>query len=174
MSDCALTQDYELGCQDFYGGVVVSYIIEKPNLTDITVTTGTVSALTKATGKFFRKYELEAHTGDGKETKTVNPANGTSNTKQAITFPINGMSLTVRNELEKLAKNRLVIILIDNNGNAWLYGKDFGLRLDTTASNTGKVLGDRNGYDLTFGGDEKELAPLVDPTIVAALQTPGD
>jgi len=170
---CALTQDYSLGCQDFFGGIITSYIIEKENVTTCTVTAGTVSTLTKATGKFFRKYELEAHTGDGKETKTVNPANGTSNTKQVITFPINGMSVSVRNEIELLAQNRLIIILIDNNGNAWLYGKDFGLRLDTTSAMTGKALADRNGYDLTFGGDEKGLAPLVDPTIVAALQTAG-
>ena len=116
---------------------------------------------------------MEAHTGDGKETKTVNPANGTSNNKQSVAFPINGMSVSVRNEIEILAKNRLIIVLVDNNGNAWLYGKDFGLRLDSTNANTGKALADRNGYDLTFGGDEKELAPLVDPTIVSALQTAG-
>jgi len=169
--DCSLTQDYTLDSQDFYGGITTVYLIEKAHVS-ITNIGACVISITKKYGSIFRKYELEAHTGDGKELKVVNQTNKTASVKQQIMFPVNGMSLSVRNEIEKLAKNRLLIILIDNNGDALLYGKDFGMRLLNVGGDSGKTLSDRNGYDLTFESDEKREALYVNSDLVNSLQTP--
>ena len=147
---CALTQGYAVGCQDYFGGTAMVYIMEKPNAISITESAGIVTAITKATGKKFQKYAIESHTGEAKSAKATNKENGTSSVKQTVTFPINGMSASIRNEIELLAKNRLLIVIVDNNGIGWLYGKDFGMRLMTANSGTGKALTDRNGYDFTF------------------------
>ncbi len=177
MSDCALTQDYSLGCSDFFGGLNETYIMEfsnvAPNGITIVSGSGVVTGITKTTGSIFRKYELEAHTGDGKEDLTVNRANGTKSVKQTVQFPINGMNVSVRNEIELIAANRLVIVIVDNNGTGWIYGKDFGMRLSKGGAGTGKALSDRNGYDLTFESEEKYLACQVDSATLATLQTPG-
>ncbi len=170
---CSLTQDYVQDCQDYFGGVKTVYLIEFSNITAYTVTAGVVSAITKATGKFFRKYDIQAHTAEGDDAGTVKPETGTRSVKQSVKFPINGMSVTTRNEIELLAKNRLIFVLVDEMGVGWYYGADYGLRLLTYGAKTGKVLADQNGYQLNFEGEEKYLAYKVDSTIVSALQTPG-
>lgn len=177
MADCALTQDYSLGCSDFFGGLNVVYIMEFSNIVagGITITPGSgiVSGITKVTDSLFRKYEIEAYTGDGKEDLTVNRANGTKSVKQTVQFPINGMNVSIRNEIEKIAANRIVIVIVDNNGDGWIYGKDFGMRLVKGSAGTGKALSDRNGYDLSFESEEKYLACQVNSATLDTLQTPG-
>ncbi len=177
MSDCALTQDYSLGCSEFFGGLNVVYIIEFSNIApagiELVPGSGVITGLTKVTGKFFRKYEIEAHTGDGKEDLTVNRTNGTKSVKQTVQFPINGMNVSIRNEIENIAANRIVFVIVDNNGTGWMYGKDFGMRLVKGGAGTGKALADRNGYDLSFESEEKYLACQVADAVVADLQTPG-
>ena len=173
MGTCALTQDYVQDCQDFFAGVNTVYIIEYTAVTATTVTAGAVTALTKATGKFFRKYAIQAHTAEADDVLTVKPEFGTRSTKQSVKFPINGLTTTVRNEIELLAVNRLIFVIIDENGIGWMYGKDYGLRLQTATGKTGKALGDHIGWDFVFEGEERHLAYAVDPTVISALVTPG-
>ena len=170
---CALTQDYALDCNDSFGGVKEIYLMEFENATAITLTAGVVTTLTKATGKLFRKYALVAHTAEGSEDYATTRANGTSEVTQSLKFPINKMSVAVRNELLLIGKNRLLAVVVDENGTPWLYGKDYGLTLTKVGAKTGVALADRNGYELEFECKEKELAPKVDSTIFAALQTAG-
>jgi hypothetical protein len=170
---CALTQGYVQDCQDFFGGVKTVYLIELPNVTTPTVTAGVVTVLTKATGKFFRKYDIQAHMAEGDEAGTVTKEAGTRMVKQSVKFPINGMSASIRSEIELLAQNRLLIVLLDNNGLYWLYGREFGMRLQTYSAKTGVKLADKNGYELVFEGEEKYLAPQVGDAIGDVLETPG-
>ena len=170
---CVLTQGLLLDCRDSFGGLKAVHIMEYDNATTITQTTGVVSLITKATGKRFYKYNLIAHTGEGDESLSPSRDNGTVPNKQSVKFPINKMTVAVRNEILLLAQNRLLIVLEDENGCAWLYGKDYGLMLGASTAKTGKMLGDRNGYELHFDGDEKYLAPQVDAATLATLETPG-
>jgi len=48
----------------------------------------------------------------------------------------------------------------DNNDKMWALGEVNGLDLTGGGSGSGTAFGDRNGYTLTFTGNEKELAPL--------------
>jgi len=170
---CALTQGYLLDCQSGFGGVKEVYIMEFANATTITPTAGVITVLTKATGKSFFKYNLIAHTGEADETLTRNRENGTQSSKQSVKFPINKMTTSVRNELLLLAQNFLLIVVVDANGTGWLYGYENGMVLESVAGKTGKALADRNGYELVFGSDEKNLAYALDPTVLSALLTAG-
>lgn len=170
---CALTQGFNLDCRDSYGGVKEVYIMEFENASAITLTSGVVTAITKVTSKKFWKYNLIAHTGESEETLTSNRENGTSSVKQSVKFPMNKMSAAVRAELMLLAKNRLLIVVVDENGVGWLYGYGYGIMSTSFSAKTGKVLSDRNGYELTFEGDEKELAPSVDASTLSSLTTAG-
>ena len=168
---CALSQGYNLDCRLSYGGVKEIYVIEYDNVSSITQSAGVVTAITKVATKVFRKYALIAHTGESDEALTASREMGTLSNKQTIKFPINKMTVSVRNELFLLSQNRLMFVFVDENGTNWLYGSDYGLTLTTAAAKTGKVLADRNGYELVFEGDEKNLAYEVNAATLATLLT---
>jgi hypothetical protein len=170
---CALTQGFVLDCRDSKGGIKEFHIIELSNLSGVTVAAGILTALTKATGKRFWKYSQVKQTSETDEAITANEENGSLFIKQTVKITLNKMQATVRNEIMLLAKNQLVIIAVDQNGLAWVYGLTNGLLMGNSQIKSGKALGDRNGYELVFEGFEPEAAYSVDPTVVAALETPG-
>lgn len=170
---CALTQDYSFGCDVGTGGTKELYLMELENATEITESSGTVTAITKATGKIFRKYQLVLETANFEEAIQGNRANGTIFYNQTGTIVLNKQQVAVRNEILLLAKNNLLIVIKDNNDTYRLYGRQYGMRLETGTASTGTAWGDRNGYTLNFTGKEPELAPFVDAATVATLQTAG-
>ena len=168
---CVLTQGYNLDCRDSYGGVKEIYIAERATVSAITASAGVITAIDKAGSAVFFKYNLVAHTGEADQELTPSRENGTTMVKQTIKFPINKMTVAVRNELLLLAQNRLNIVVVDNNGVGWLYGEGNGMMLAPTTAKTGKALGDRNGFELTFESDEKTLAQQVDAATLLTLTT---
>jgi hypothetical protein len=166
---CALTQSLNLDCRDSFGGAKSVLVVEYDNVTAYTLTAGVISAITKASGKFFRKYNLVAFTASANTAGAHDRAQGTSSYTQTVTFPINKMSTSVKDEIELLAKNRLLFIVEDNNGKYWLFGKDFGMMATTTESMTGTALSDRNGYMLTFESIEKAFEVEVSSSIITGL-----
>lgn len=173
MSNCALSQDYVFDCSTGLGGTKECYIIELAGIASITESSGVVTAITKNTGKVFRKYQLVPQTANFEETLTGSDANGTLFYAPSGTIVINKQQVNMRNEIMLLAVNRLVFVIKDNNVTYRLYGREYGLKLTTGSATTGTALGDRNGYSLTFTGQEIALAPFVDPAVIATLQTPG-
>jgi len=170
---CALTQGYTLDCRDSAGGVSTVYVMAFDDASAITAAAGIVTAITKvATKKFFR-YRLIAHTADGSQSMKMSRENGTIEVEQSVKFPINKMTVAVRNELMLLAANRLLFVIVDENGLGWLFGKDFGLMGETFDAKTGVQLADRNGFELTFTGKEKALAMNVDAATLLTLETAG-
>ena len=168
---CALTQGYTLDCRLNYGGVRELYVIESDNVASFTVTAGLVTAITKVTGKTFKKYNLIAHTAEIDEALVASNEMGTISIKQTVKFPINKMTIAVRNEIFLLAQNRLLFIIKDENGTNWMYGAVYGLTLTTANAKSGKLLADRNGYELSFESDEKVMAYEVQDSVLATLLT---
>ena len=170
---CALTQDFILDCRDSVGGLKVLYLIELGNITSVTESSGTLTNITKATGKIFRKYQLELDTSTFEEDLTGNRQNGTLYVKQTGTIILNKQQVSVRNELLLLGKNRLVAVGVDNNGLQKIYGLTQGLMLNTAKATLGTNWGDRNGYTLALESQEPTMAQFVSDTVLATLQTPG-
>lgn len=177
---CALTQGYNLDCREGIGGTKEAYIIETDNILSITETSGVVTAITKKTGKRFWKYQLVRETSNATETITGNEQNGTLFYAQQVQLIINRRQASVRNEIMLLAKNRLTIVIVENQvdstttyNRAWLYGRVNGLLLNSGTSDSGTAWGDRNGYTLPFAGNEVELAPEVSNSVISTLETPG-
>lgn len=169
-ASCALTQDYSFGCDVGSGGTREIWLIELENITSLTESSGTLTAITKVAGKIFRKYQLVRETAIFTEDITGNIQNGTLFYDQKGTVVINKQQVAVRNEILLLAKNNLVAIIHDNNDTYRLFGRTIGLRLETGSAATGTAFGDRNGYTLNFTGKEPELAPFVQASVIATLQ----
>lgn len=170
---CALTQGYALDCKDSAGGIVEIYFIEKANLSTVTEASGVVTAITKATGKRFWKWELPKNTGSLNETITGSIENGTVFYASELILVVNKLNVNVRNEIKLLAQNTLVAVVKDNNSKYWMVGKDRGLDLTTGTSGTGTAFGDRSGYSLTFSGSEPSPMLQVNDAVAAALETAG-
>lgn len=173
MANCALTSDYSFGCDVGAGGTKEVWFIEYNNVSSMTESSGTITAITKATGKVFRKYQLVVQTASFDETLSGNVPNGTLFADQKGTIIINKQQVAVRNELMLLSRNTLIAVIHDNNDTYRLLGRTNGLRVASGAATTGTALADRNGYTLNFEGQEPELAPFVDSSVIATLQTPG-
>jgi hypothetical protein len=170
---CALTQGYNNGCREGVGGLKEVYITELANVSAITEVSGVVTAITKATGKRFWKYSLIRETSNATETITGSEQNGTLFIAQQVQVILNSRQASVRNEIMLLAKNNVIVITVENSGKSFMYGKEFGLMLNGGTGETGTAWADRNGYTLPLTGNEKNLAPEVDSSLIAALETPG-
>lgn len=170
---CALTQDFNLDCRDAIGGVKVVYFIETSNISSITDASGVISAITKVTGKVFRKYALIRDTSNFTDTLTVNEANGTVFAAEVLEIVINKMQANTRNEIMLLARTNVTAVVGDNSGKYFMLGREFGLVLGSAVGATGTAWGDRNGYTLPFAGNERELAYEVSSSVITTLQTPG-
>lgn len=170
---CALTQGYVQDCRDSLGGAKAFYIIEFANIVSTTATANVITAITKTATKRFWKYVPVRDTGYAKETITSSVPNGTVYYAQELMFPLNKLQTNMRNEIMLLAQNRLAIVVVDANGKAWLFGQANGLDLSAGEAGTGTAPGDRNGYTMTFSGNEPALAIEVSTATIATLETPG-
>ena len=167
---CALTQGYSLGCREGIGCIKEVYIMEVGNLSAVTEASGVVTAITKAAGKRFWKYSLIRETSNFDEAITGNEQNGTIYYAQTGAIILNTKMAATRNEIMLLAKNNIVVVAVENTGKSFLYGKEFGLSLLTGNASSGTAWADRNGYTLNFSGNEKELAPEVQTSVLATLE----
>jgi hypothetical protein len=166
---CALTQGYTLDCRESLGGIKAVWLIAHANVSSVTEASGIVSAITKAAGKVFYKYELVKNTGALTETITASVENGTVFYAQELSIVLNKLQANTRNEILLLAKNTLMAVVQDANDKYGLLGRYSGLDVTGGTSATGTAQGDRNGYSLTFTGGEKELSPEVNSGIIAGL-----
>lgn len=166
---CALTQGYTFDCKDNIGGLKAVWFIGWNDISSITETSGTVTAITKASGKVFYKYQLVRNTSSFTENIAGSIENGTVVYNQELTIIINKMQVSMRNEILLLGQNNMMAVVEDQNGRYWLAGRYNGLDLLSGSSSTGTAQADRNGYTLTFSGGEKEMAPAVASAVIATL-----
>lgn len=176
---CAITSGYSITCRESVGGIETIYLIENSNLYDasgnslVTSASGVVTALNKLSGKKFWKFEVPRATSTANNGITSSIENGTFFFTHQVIFPINSRSADVRNIVTTLAKNRLTFVTKEGDGSFRMYGKEFGLQLETTEAGSGTALADRNGYLLTFSSQEREDFLIVPSNIASTLENLG-
>jgi len=170
---CAISSGYTIDCRDQAGGNKELYIIAFNDVEEVTESSGLVTAITKATGKRFYKFEIPQETAEGKDTPTGNTANGSLFFTHEVTFPINKRDATTRNQVLVLAKSRVIIVMKELTGRYTMYGKDTGLWMNTAEGTSGVAAGDRNGYNLTFTGVQFEPVLQVETSVGEDLETAG-
>ena len=166
---CALTQGYVLDCKDSLGGITEVLFIASKDVTATTEVSGVITAVTKAAGKRFYKYELVKETSSFVENVNASVENGSIFYQQELTVILNKLQANTRNEILLLAQNLLVAVVKDNNGKYWYLGKTRGLDITGGSAGSGTAMGDRSGYTLTFTAKEPELTPEVSSSIITGL-----
>ena len=170
---CSLTTGYALGCRDSIGGIKQIYV-QPINVTGSVNTNGsglvTGFTPTSVSGSWF-EYDLTKATSSMTETLNASVENGTLFYTPEVTFTINKLQVAVRNELRLLARNRLIVIVQDNNSRYWLLGADNGLEATAGTAGTGTAFGDRSGYEMTLSGMETNPMLLIASTTFSASAT---
>lgn len=176
---CAITSGYSIECRDSVGGVQTIWLIENSNLYDasgnstITSASGTITALNKVSGKKFWKFEVPRGTAQTMNGITASQENGTIFYTHQVEFPINSRNASMRNIIATLAKNRLTFVTLEGDGVYRMFGKAFGLFMDSSEGGSGQGLADRNGYVLKFSSQETEDFLVVPANIAANLEVVG-
>jgi hypothetical protein len=168
---CSLTTGYALGCRDSVGGIKTIYV-QGWNATGTVNTngSGTVTGFTGFSSGFY-EYDLTKATSSMTETLNASIENGSIYYTPEVTFTINKLQVAVRNELRLLARNRLLVIVQDNNNRYWLLGSANGLEATAGTAGTGTAFGDRSGYELTLTGMEPDPMLLIVSTTFTPLAT---
>jgi hypothetical protein len=156
---CDITSGFTLGCRDNTGGIKAVYILSG-SISDITTDADQKIIGITGSGEFY-KFELFRQTSNYAEEITATPENGTIFYNQTLAAVFFKMKQAVRNQVNILAQNpNLKVIVQTNNGTVdgsgafFLMGQTNGAQLLSGTSQTGTAFGDLNGYNLTFSGQE--------------------
>lgn len=166
---CALTTGFTLDCRDSNGGIEAVYLATFSSTDTITAASGLVTAMSLSPSRVFYRYDLRRYTAQSTENITGSQENGTVFYDQLVEINLDKLQASMRNEIALLAQNYLYVIVKDNNGKYWLYGKTRGLTLNTGNGATGTAAGDRNGYNLQFSGQEPVPAFEVQASVIATI-----
>ena len=171
----SLITNYIADCaKDSIGGISKMRIASKCDLdpvTPYTVVNGVVTGINMLVGKQFYSFNLIKNTSTVSQAITASEVNGTVFYAQTGTLILNKLRAATSNLVDALARNLLVMIVEDKNGEVILLGKDNGLDVSGGGVHVGTASGDRNGYEIQFKGEEKYISH-VDPTIIAGLLIP--
>ena len=152
-------------CKDSVGGLKSIYFINysATALSGATLDAdGIVTAFSSPLSLY--KYDLKG-TNSFDEANENSRENGTSFWTQTGTIVLKKQDAVTQKELRLISYGRPLILVEDYNGNFRLAGGENGCEVSvSTASGAG--MGDLNGYNLTFTGQEKNLATFVSASII--------
>lgn len=96
--------------------------------------------------------------------------NGTTFVEQTLTMTLKKQDATTHKSVKLLAYGRPHVIIRNRNAQYFLAGLEHGMELTTANVANGVQMADLNGYTLTFVGQEKLLANIIDVDTEAQLQ----
>lgn len=173
MSICdLLTGGLAKTCDNNVGGIKELYLTEKANVASIALSSpgNKINSITMEAGGEFKKFEFNKNTSTFAEDTVMDEANGTELCTQTITLFLGRREKRKRDILLLLGKFKdLVAIIKDSNDLYWYFGETDGIRLKQKASETGTAKTDKNGYTMTFVGEEPEDANEIEEAAVLAV-----
>ena len=170
---CYISSGLALGCSDGIGGIKKMYIVGGAN-GDITAvsysTDGSITGSTVATGTTIYGFELKRNTSSLSQNVTKSFENGTIYFEQVLTAVFFKYDQDKRNQVKILSQNdQIQIIAIDQNDVQYYLGQVNGMYLSGGSAATGTAYGDRNGFELTFTGQEQEPARVISGTLASVF-----
>jgi hypothetical protein len=176
---CYISSGVALGCSDGIGGIKSIWVLGStgstiPDVTSvqITGTTGPITGITGA-GTWFN-FELKRNTSSLAQNVTKSFENGTIFFEQVLTAVLYKYDQDKRNQLKLLSQNDAIqIIAVDQNDVQYYLGQTNGMFLSGGSAATGVALGDRNGFELIFTGQEPQPANVISGNLPAIFTAGG-
>lgn len=169
---CVLTTGFALPCKTESPGIKSIWLVEWDAQATLTVASGEVTAHTLDGGKAYFKYAAEAEKISSVWRTIPNTENGSVFYEADVVAELFGVTTAMRNEIKLLAKTRMLLLALDNEGNTWMYGINHGVKLQQSETNFGKAFGDFKGTILNFMHKENDLPALVQSSVVTSLSLP--
>lgn len=170
---CILTAAIAANCRDGVGGVSGLWAVELGAVTGgtSTETAGALTALALEGSKVMFKWNFAKDSAAFMSDLNTSLENGTTFYKQTLECSFWKWETAKRNELKIAATTPICFVVKDNNEQYWLLGMTRGMEMQSGSQATsGKLLGDKNGYTLTFVGDEPDdVIEVTDSTFISAL-----
>jgi hypothetical protein len=166
---CVLSTAIAKPCGDGVSGLKKIWAVEWDALDSITETAGVITAMTLDGVKAFFGWSFEP--GQAQMTANINRSreNGTLFYEHKLNVKFNRYETTKRNEIKIVSAADLAIIALDRNGKYWLLGRVNGMTLESGTGDSGKAMGDFNGFELNFTGMEEDLPIEVNSATVTSL-----
>ena len=153
---------YTKSCTDYdNGGVKNIYVIDRADLTSMTLGTGSTNVygtITLATSKTWFEYEFKQDSAMFKEDVTM--PNGSAKAEHRLEFYLEGIRATTSDAIQDLidASSCGMIVVVElNNGQKVVMGynesftdKSRPAKIETDATDSGKLLDDANGSVITI------------------------
>lgn len=185
MANCGITSGLQVPCKSFMPGVRKIYIASfysgntvGENLSYTVDANNVITGATMLSGSFYT-FDLLKEAGEMTEAEHWNPTNGTSAYENTINVYLSQYSTVVRNKIVALGKAKLLVIVLDRNGQYWLVGTDgtgtspstsSGVDLGDSTGTVGKAYGsDPNGYNLVFSATERVPPLEVQSSVIATI-----
>lgn len=164
-----LTGGITIGCSSNAPGVTAIWVTDHCNVTSITESNGTITAMTLASGAEFFKFGFTKNSGLLEYPLVKDLNNGNSSYDQKVSLFIPRMELAKRNNLKLLAVNTLAVIVLDKNGIYWYVGRTNGADVTEMGISSGATSADRNGYTIAITANEPQQPYVIDSTIIAGI-----
>lgn len=156
-------------CNRGIGGVETVYLTEFSNVTGITQTGMTVTAVSMSGSSKFYEFKMERETANFTNAPTVNIPNGVSMFAEVLTIVFNNPDDTKLTQIRNISKTNLMAIVKLRSGQYKILGStNDGLILSGGEGGSGTAGTDRNGYSLQFTGINDDPARLVAANIITS------
>lgn len=175
---CYISSGVALGCSDGIGGIKTIYVLgatgaTEPSVSSVSISgaTGPITGITGA-GTWFQ-FELKRNTSSLTQEVQKSYENGSIFFNQTLVAVLYKYDQDKRNQLKLLSQNdQLQIIAVDQNDVQYYLGQTNGMYLSGGSAATGTALGDRNGFELTFLGNEPQPANVISG-VLSSIFTAG-
>lgn len=162
-----LTRGYTLnGCTSGMAGVKSFYVAQTRSVFSITRSNGIITGLVMNAGNYFYKYQCQRNTGAFNESYEWKRDIGLRVNNQTATMVVNGMNVSMREELFNLTRYPVLLIIEDRTGAFWLMGETGGCYVDKIDASVGQNGTDRRGQSVAFKSEELQLAAQVSQTVM--------
>ena len=145
-------------CKDKIGGIKRVWIKAFDADDWGSITSGVIAAASAIT---VFGFELTKNSGSFQQTVTASVENGTVFYSQVLELSMPNLVAADNVEIADLLKNRLCVIVQDNNDNYFLMGHTTGAEATGGTVGTGTAKGDLNGYQIQLTAEEVIPAPFV-------------
>jgi len=117
----------------------------------------------------FYEIQTNKNVSNFTESVQVDMNNGTTFFNQVVNLVLSRRENIKREFIEKLVdgQKQLLIVVLDSNGNYWLFGLYEGCYVTAIEGGSGTAKADQNGYSVTFTSMEPEQAYEVTPNAIA-------
>jgi len=156
---CDLSSGRLINCRDIVGGIQAVYFINFGGMGTVTLTNDEVTDMTGTFQAF--KFDVRSTGNSLEQAITASNETGTAFFEQTLSLSLPKLSKEDMVSFKLLTFGRPHCVIVDNNGNALLAGKEHGLSVSGGSITTSDSFGGMSGTTLTLSGSEKLPANFI-------------